>query len=256
MFILGYHDIEISPSGKRYSISLDMFKKQLSWLKTNGFKAVSLAELKETISCGKEPPKKAFLLTFDDGFSSHYELVFPLLKEYGYPACFFLIASSVGKEGFLNWGEIKAMRDSGMFIGSHGLSHRMLTAIAKKEVTEEFKSSKDLIEKNLGTPVDALSIPRGQESLKIRQLAQQSGYRIIFVSRPGYINAKSNPFCLKRFFLTNSTSLSWFCKIAQGDPFTVILVKLKSASLWLLRKFLGIGLYEKIRQAILKEDYS
>ncbi len=256
MFILGYHDIEVAPSGKRYSVSLDMFKKHLSWLKTGGFKAVSLQELEETISRRKNLPKRAFLLTFDDGLSSHYKLAYPLLKEYGYPACFFVIASSVNTEGFLRWGEIKTMIDGGMHIGSHGLSHRLLNTIPEKEVIEEFGVSKNLIEKNLGVAVNTLSIPRGQESAKIRRLAQEAGYKVIFVSRPGYITAKADPSCLKRFFLTGSTSLNSFRKIALGNPFTVALIKLKSASLWVSRKLLGMGLYEKIRKAVLKEDYS
>ena len=45
--------------------------------------------------------KSNFLLTFDDGFSSDFEIVLPMLKLMKINAVFFIVTSSIGKKGYL-----------------------------------------------------------------------------------------------------------------------------------------------------------
>lgn len=59
-------------------LELDLFIRQLDYL-TSHYNIIAISDL---IS-GQELPPKAALLTFDDGYSDHYENVWPLLRERG-----------------------------------------------------------------------------------------------------------------------------------------------------------------------------
>lgn len=114
------------------------------WLVGNGWSAVSLDDIEAAHSGKKKLPPKAILLTFDDGYASHYSRVYPLLRAYGFPAVFFLVGSWMegGPDGivrygdkdlprgdFLSWSQVREMAASGLAeFGSH--SHDLHQGIA------------------------------------------------------------------------------------------------------------------------------
>ena len=75
----------------------------------------------------EEGPHKAkpVVLTFDDGYADAYEVVFPLLLEYGYTGTFFVLATPTHFEapGYLTWAQMQEMAQAGMEIQAHGRDH-------------------------------------------------------------------------------------------------------------------------------------
>jgi len=124
------------------------------------------------------------LITFDDGNITHFQYVYPLLKGLNLRAYFFIIVSKVGMRGYMNWEQIKELRDRGMIIGSHGMTHKILTELGDRALSYELKASKKFLEDNLGIPVDYFSIPRGFYNKKVISKAKESGYKAVFTSNP------------------------------------------------------------------------
>ena len=71
--------------------------------------------------------------TFDDGLLDQYTHAYPMFKEAGLKATFFVIAGKVGDPNgyrskaerntpLMTWEQIKEMSDGGMEIGSHSFS--------------------------------------------------------------------------------------------------------------------------------------
>jgi O-antigen/teichoic acid export membrane protein/peptidoglycan/xylan/chitin deacetylase (PgdA/CDA1 family) len=54
------------------------------------FNPVSIQQVADAINGGKPLPKRAVMVTFDDGFRDNYEVAFPVLQRHGVPALFFL----------------------------------------------------------------------------------------------------------------------------------------------------------------------
>ena len=121
---------------------VDMFE----WLRTQDYHPVSLDQIVAARNGGPRLPPRAILLTFDDGLSSHYTKVFPLLKRFNYPAVFALVTSwietpagqripispkeSVPRDTFLNWDQVREMAQSNLveFIShSHALHQGILS---------------------------------------------------------------------------------------------------------------------------------
>ena len=54
------------------------------------FNPVSIQQVTDAINGGKPLPKRAVMVTFDDGFRDNFEVAFPVLQRHGVPALFFL----------------------------------------------------------------------------------------------------------------------------------------------------------------------
>ncbi|SQC93263.1 Poly-beta-1,6-N-acetyl-D-glucosamine N-deacetylase precursor [Cedecea neteri] len=118
--VLAYHDVEDSDPDQRYlAVRTSALNEQISWLLQNGYRAVGVQEILDAHRGGSELPAKAFLLTFDDGYSSFYTRVWPLLKAYNVPALWAPVGSWVdtppGKK--VDFGGLMTARDKFCHLG-------------------------------------------------------------------------------------------------------------------------------------------
>jgi biofilm PGA synthesis lipoprotein PgaB len=147
--VLSYHDVrddvidDLDPD--RVAVGTKNLIVQFSWLREHGYHPVSLDEILAAKAGTAQLPEKAVLLTFDDGFTSMYTRVFPLLKRFGYPAVIALVGSwvdagpdekipygdqVVSRNRFLTWDQIREMVDSGLIeVAAHSYDlHRAVAA--------------------------------------------------------------------------------------------------------------------------------
>src|SRR5687767_15853490 len=72
-------------------------------------------------------PGKLVVLTFDDSKASHYTVVRPILKKYGFGATFFItegFSFRTNKEDYLTWEQIAELHRDGFEIGNHTRDHK------------------------------------------------------------------------------------------------------------------------------------
>jgi len=109
--------------------------REFSWLQENGYHPVSLQQIIDARAGKSRLPDKAVLLTFDDGYQSVYDKVFPLLKLFHYPAVIAIVGEWIetppdqqvlfgdnllARDQFVNWNDIKTMMNSGLVeVASH-----------------------------------------------------------------------------------------------------------------------------------------
>ena len=215
-----------------YCVKEGEFRKQMEYV----------AKRSETVSCGNSFDAKVFgdsLLgvSFDDGDISNYKLAYPILKEFGLKAYFFIIGNRIGTDGYMDWDEIKELRDNGMIIGSHGMTHRILAGLSDDELDYELKDSKKILEENLDQRIDYISIPRGFYTEKILEKIKEAGYKKIFTSD-------------NRVIVKAGWDIDYFKKVMEnglglGD-------RVKKAIKECSKKILGAEKYDKIRTIILR----
>src|SRR5690625_4345576 len=63
--------------------------------------------------------------SFDDGYDSDYNIVFPVFKEYGIRGTFFVIGNEdrMGNPGIASAAQLKEMAQAGQEIACHGHGH-------------------------------------------------------------------------------------------------------------------------------------
>lgn len=83
-------------------------------------------------------------ITFDDGIESHYNIAMPILEKHGIKGTFFVTINRIGTPGRLSWKQIKEMRQRGMEIGNHTMTHAHLgkTLISTKNLDPELDNTR------------------------------------------------------------------------------------------------------------------
>ena len=157
------------------------------------------------------------IITFDDGEFNNFLQALPVLKDFGWKAYFFIIIKRIGKNGYMDWKELKELHKAGMVIGSHGLTHEILTNLLDSQMEEELRASKKNLEINLGIHIDTISIPRGFCNDKVIETAYRLGYKTIFISeRPAGLKSG----CISRVAVKSNWSLKRFESALNGHtPF-------------------------------------
>ena len=201
------------------------------------------------ISIGEDAPvsNNNVVLTFDGGEMNNYDHAFPVLKKYGFPAYFFVVASRIGRPGHMGWDELRALHEAGMILGSNGFSHEILTGLLDTQIEEELRASKRYLERNLDIKVDAFSVPGGFCNDKIIQMAYDAGYRNIFISnRPRNLR----PDCFSRTAVRARWSMKRFKQALEGH------IPLNERAFGVCRnavkKIFGDSAYAWVRKALLK----
>lgn len=105
--ILLYH--RVAPRSGHWSsyssIIPSDFERQLAYLASN-FHVIPLLELAHIIQNDLTFPKKAAVITFDDGYKDNYLFAYPLLKKYGLPATIFLTSGYIGRDQLFWWDKV------------------------------------------------------------------------------------------------------------------------------------------------------
>jgi peptidoglycan/xylan/chitin deacetylase (PgdA/CDA1 family) len=114
----------------------------------------------------------ALSLTFDDGLSEHYTVVFPLLRRLGLRATFGLIGSRMGGTTSgqyknipcMTWEQAREMAAQGQEMTNHGYAHRNLSTLAGEEMRAEVQRNDTLIFSHTGVFPRTLIYPGNRRS--------------------------------------------------------------------------------------------
>lgn len=84
---------------------------------------------------------------------------------------------------------------AGSFVlGSHGLTHALLTRIPLETAKREIFESRELLQKKFNQPIDSFSYPRGYANPDLMKLVQEAGYTSARSTIVGYIHESENPY--------------------------------------------------------------
>ena len=115
------------------TVTPEQLREQWTCLRDEGYECLGLTRFLAIVN-GLEPaPRKAFLITFDDGYRNNLEHVLPLLHEFGWEATIFIVAGTLDRSYDLQAGQGPSekldaaglMRLAGPHIqlGLHGYHH-------------------------------------------------------------------------------------------------------------------------------------
>jgi len=187
VIVLCYHRFEGKNLGY-LSIPPELFEQQMQALKDSGISVISMQDFLAWKRDEKTIPVKAAVITIDDGYESGYSVAWPILKKYGYPFTMFIYTKFVNSGGkSITWTQLEEMRDAGVDIESHTVSHPDLRKKAGKTpeaydawLLHELKDSKDELEERLGIQVTTLAFPYGGNNEHIREIGTKAGYKAMF----------------------------------------------------------------------------
>ena len=158
--ILLYHDFvttvpDSDPDNFNYINTPQSYEENIKVLLENGYTFISFQELNDVNNGKISLPEKPILVTFDDGYASNYEYIFPILKKYNVKVSIFVVTDKIGKEvdgkKYLSWEQCREMQDSGLVeIFSHSKRHVFYDKLPVRMIRDDVIESYKIIEENLG----------------------------------------------------------------------------------------------------------
>lgn len=210
---LCYHAISATWND-RLAVTPGAFERQIRLLLRRRFKPVP----SDQVLCGRPA---TFHVTFDDCYANIRQSL-DLLTTLGVPATLFVCSTladtgapmvgpelserAAGQENeltTLSWSELREVADLGFEIGSHTVTHQHLPELGDRELEEELRGSRQLIEDAVGRPVRFLAYPHGESDARVRAATRQAGYEGAF----GLDEARSpaDPFAFPRVVVYRET---------------------------------------------------
>ena len=122
------------------NIKMDIFKQHIKIIKSLKYDFYNPKFFIEEFN--KPKKEKKILITIDDGFKSFYTEAWPYLKENEIPFILFVSTEPVGKNGYMDWNEIKEIEQSVFgYIGHHSHTHKYLIDMTEEEFIDDIKTA-------------------------------------------------------------------------------------------------------------------
>jgi len=84
----------------------EVFETHIRDLSSQRYKFLSLNDLVRLIRSANPMPKRAAVVTFDDGYKDNYEYAYPILRRYGIPATVFLATGHINAQNLFWWDRV------------------------------------------------------------------------------------------------------------------------------------------------------
>lgn len=107
--VLLYHSIADVQNDPFYlHVNIDHFESHLKII-NHYYAPISMTDLIDCLTFGYNLPKRAVVLTFDDGYANSYTTVTPLLEKYHMPATLFVTSGQVNSNREFWWDELEQL---------------------------------------------------------------------------------------------------------------------------------------------------
>ena len=131
------------------NIQMNIFKEQIKIIKELNYMFYDPGNLVNNFAVPKK--SKKILITIDDAFSSFYKTAWPYLKKNKIPFILFVSTEAVGKNGYMNWDQIKEIENEPqVYIGNHSHSHDYLVNFSEEDFVSDINRANKTFITNLG----------------------------------------------------------------------------------------------------------
>ena len=255
--VLMYHRVGPALPGTypELTVAPGRFQKQMEWLKSNGYMAISTGDWIAYCNEGGPLPPKPVLLTFDDAYEALVEYAFPVLRENGFTAAVFVVTGEIGGDN--SWDrnngstsikcmsaqQIRHWSAQGIEFGAHTRTHADLTTLSGGELELEVAGSGDDLAVILGAAPLSFAYPFGYYNAAVRGSVEKA-FQLAFTCNWGLNVRGTGPCLLRRSMVQPGDSLLEFgMRVRLGsNPIERLrkIVRLRSWLRVMLRMFKGL----------------
>jgi len=214
--VLTYHHIQPQITAvelKQTSLSVDngMFDKQMAYLASQGYTAISALDLVEALRNHTGLPGKSVVITMDDGYADNDVYALPVLKKYNLKANLMLATGLVGSNpDMLTWSQVQDMKNSGLYyFTNHTWSHYAIANGPQSKIETEIDTGVSQLKQYIGQDVNIFTYPYGSFNNNAIQTLQRKGYIGAFSTISGQYQCDSFIMTLHRTRIGNASLSSY-----------------------------------------------
>ena len=219
-----YHGFTDSGEQDRYLLPERSFRRQMRLLRLLRYEVIPFEELAIALREGAPLPRRAVVITIDDGYRDNLEIAHPILRRRGFVATIFLVSDRLGRESdwskrgvsarrpLLTLEQVKKMRAEGTRFGAHTRTHCRLPEAENGAIAEEVGGSRQELERLLGESIDTFAYPYG--GIDERAVAAVEEARFVGACSviPQLANVGSDPLQIPRIEVRGSDSTLRFLR--------------------------------------------
>lgn len=223
--VLMYHSIATSarPRFARFVVRPAEFAAQMDLLAAAGYKPIAARDLARQSPDG-DLRARPVVLTFDDAFADFESAVMPILQKHGFPATIYVPTGYAGrtaswlrdcgeeKRPILSWRALRDIASAGIEVASHSHTHPQLDRIGIPLVMDEVQRSRNMLEDNLGVPIEGFAYPFGYWSRSVRSCVSAAGYSYACAVGELPVSATADPLTLPRVTVVGGAGVDGFAR--------------------------------------------
>ena len=207
--ILMYHVVSSPQPGAPYPdlyTPKSVFAAQMKGLAHRGYHGVTLGRVYDYWRRGYALPSKPIVISFDDGYLSHYSKAMPVLKALGWSGVLNLEIDNV-RPGDLTASQVRGLIAAGWEVDSHTLTHPDLTTVSDSQLRQELAGSRAYLRKHFHVPANFFCYPAGRYDSRVVAAVKAAGYKAATTTQPGLASPRSF-FTLNRIRVTGADGVS------------------------------------------------
>lgn len=181
--VIYYHDIVDKGGDSFMRTPVELYKRQMEYIKEKGIKTYTFDEL-DNNKCSRRV-NDGVLITFDDGWISNYTMIFEYMKSLGLKYNIFLAVNKIGKDPeYLTWEQINEMHNSGFVgFGAHTYTHCNMKSLENIDLGIEIHKANEEILSYTRIKVKDFCFPFGAYSEdSINRIIAENVYDRIYTS--------------------------------------------------------------------------
>lgn len=218
--VLCYHNFSESKQDTM-TVSKVSFEAQMQFLKTNGYTVISMERFFDFLDHQTILPDKSVVITLDDGWRSAYEIAYPILRKYQFPATFFVYTDLItNTQKTLSWEMLNEMSKNGISLENHSKTHMNYAELSEdtsladhfETIQKDLVDSDQIIRAKTGKKSRYFAYPYGETNSLITALLQKQGYRGALTVEQGGNPFFIDPFQVHRTMVFGNWDLAQFKK--------------------------------------------
>jgi hypothetical protein len=240
--VLVYHRICGANRGDvqdEWTVMTERFEEQMRFLRKDKYVILTVDELLTYMEMGKQFPKKAVCITFDDGYQNNYDHAFPILAELGISATFYLTTDYIGSTRPLDWKkkldgdcslngrnlfpltweQVREMTNYGMDFASHSHTHANFNLLDSDSIKREVTESQVIMARYLSHYGRSIACPfrvKASQITKVQLCLKDTGCSGAFLGTWGSVGPDTNRFNMPRMSVYRKDSLYVFRQKIEG----------------------------------------
>jgi poly-beta-1,6-N-acetyl-D-glucosamine N-deacetylase len=181
--------------------TIEQLEQHIAELTSGPYTVLPVPEIIRRLANGDGVPERTVGITIDDAYRSIYTVAWPRFKAAGLPITIFASTAHLdgGSAQHLTWQQLREMRQDGVSIGHHTVSHLHMPIANTARINKEITAAHARFEAELGFRPELMAYPYGEASSAIIAAVKKAGFIAAFGQHSGVIGNTDNQFYLPRF---------------------------------------------------------
>ncbi|HWJ11515.1 MAG TPA: polysaccharide deacetylase family protein [Nocardioides sp.] len=213
-----YHGVDrVAPDADPHGLFVtpENFRAQVEWMLEAGFVPISEDDYLAARAGRRALPRRAVLITFDDGYAGLANHAAPTLRSLGLPSVLYVPVGLLGgrttwlpdghRHALLSATDLRDLHAGGMAIGSHGCDHADLTTVTEGDLRRQTADTRAVLAGILGDRVRTFAFPYGYHDARAREAVRDAGYDAAFA-----VHDPAGRFAIQRVDINATDTLRTF----------------------------------------------